>query len=212
MLNKRALFLITHTRARARVRTHTHSHCTSTGIPAIAPRPCSPLPCGTQLCSEPRASSRPRPRLPRWPRPTPLWRRHLPCSELRQTRDSGCSEGKGSQDKPKEKEKSNRVWDGSFTFHNKGKCCAPCTWLLRSCLWFRKKHTAAERAAAGVESCGRFPPAARASILSCPRCSLDSYPGLRDPAGPRRFPPEAGLSCHMHLRNPSSCAKKSPRS
>lgn len=102
-------------------------------------------------------------------------------------RDGGCPEGKGSQDQRKEKDKKKVGRGGSFTSHNKGKCCTPCTWSLQ--LRFRRKCAAAELRwkVGGVSS-----PAARASVLSGPRRSLDrswAFETLPSPAG---FLPELG--------------------
>lgn len=75
-------------------------------------------------------------------------------------------------------------------------------------LWFRRKFSGPRKLRLGWKVVGVFPPAARASILSCPRRSPDSSRGLGDPPEPCGFPPGAGLGCHMHLRNPSSCANQ----
>ncbi|CAI9172203.1 unnamed protein product [Rangifer tarandus platyrhynchus] len=71
-------------------------------------------------------------------------------------------------------------------FPQQGEVLRPMHWVAPQAR-FRRKCAAAEGAAAGVESWGCFPPAARASIRSGPRRSLDNSPGLRDP--PKARPP-----------------------
>lgn len=57
-----------------------------------------------------------------------------------------------------ERKREKACWEGSFTSHNKGKCCAPCTWLLRSCLWFRRKYTAGRKSCRRGGKLWEFPP------------------------------------------------------
>lgn len=130
--NKNIVFP-TSTQAGARAHTNTHTHTApapDSGRSLLAPS--SSLPCVRQLCLQPPAlpghtsASRSGPGAhPRIASPTLLGahdRRKHPL--LQRERLPGQAKGIGE-------EKGRRV--GYFTSHNKGKCCAPCTWWLRSC-------------------------------------------------------------------------------
>lgn len=202
---KGALFPIRHAHARAHTHTHTdtlHQH----GIPAIPTHPQRSPPLSRAAASV--APSVPQSHIPpsrSGPGAHPRGGVTYPAPSARQSWDVGR---KGSQASRKKRKEIKRV--GSLLyFPLQGEVLRPMHSVALQ-LWFRRKFSAAENAAAGVESCGAFPSDAGASIFCCPRLSLDSFQGLQDPLEPCRFPPGAGLSCHMHLRNPSSCAKKSP--
>ncbi|VFV23823.1 Hypothetical predicted protein [Lynx pardinus] len=147
--------------------------------------PSSPLPVAGSCVGSPRAP----PRLSQPPAVAPAHtpaQRHLPRSEhstdtglrlLWRERLPGRAEGKG-----KEKREEGKL----LYFPQQGDVLCPMH-LVAQQLWFQRKYAAAERAAAGVESCGCFPPplpTSRSSpvpeaVLTAPR-ALET---LRSPAG-----------------------------
>lgn len=191
----------------ARARTHTHAHTHSTRSQFLRSA-WPPAACSRVAGNCARSPSAPDSR--GGPGAHPRGGVTYPARGAARPGTAAAAKEKDPRTSPEKKNKKGGR-EGHFTSH-KGKCCAPCTWRLRSCgfggnarrpkelrLGWKVVGDSSQPAAPGSSS---FPDAALTAPLACQT--------LRSPAG--FHPDRAGLSCHMHLRNPSSCAKKSPRS